>query len=476
LEALHFFHSEVFAPTTLRVMEQKMKTINAALAMCGHLPLPPTTEKIVSLGATLKAGGYRSAESYLTLYKGHAERAGYQFPGPLQRAIRDATRSCVRGLGGPVKARPLPFERLAELPVGEDPWITGGPVGPGNAVVAGSWFLTREIELSTTRAALVELRGIESSDPTATWHLPASKADAEAVGCSRTHGCTCAGVPARGCPVHALWDQLVLLTRRFPARWSEAGGFDWDLPLFPDVTGRPVSKEAMAETIRHAALLLQVPLESPDHTEQVTGHSLRATGAQGFAKAGLDEVSIQLLGRWGSKAVRGYTREAALERSSAWAKAVGSTFGHQQGTRPPALRADQINALLVPLVAAAARDLFPKLLQSQAEAVRADMAEELKARQRQLASVVADPLGADHTYVKNKATGVLHLLAATTSPELSKRATVCGWKFAVQSNGVLHRKPAACVYKLLCEKCLPNERALKKQELSSMAKGGETQD
>jgi hypothetical protein len=231
----------------------------------------------------------------------------------------------------------------------------------------------------------------------------------------------------------------------------------------------------MTETIRHAAGVLQVPLESPDHSEQVTRHSLRATGAQGFAKAGLDEVSIQLLGRWGSKAVRGYTREAALERSSAWAKAVGSTFGHLPGARPPALRADQIKALLVPLVAAVARDLFPKLLAGQAEAVKADLEEELKARQRQLASVAADPLGTEHTFVKNKATGVFHLLATSASPELAKRATVCGWKFAVQSNGVLHRNPAACVYKLLCEKCLPDERALKKHELSSMAKGGVTQ-
>jgi hypothetical protein len=159
-----------------------------------------------------------------------------------------------------------------------------------------------------------------------TWHLPASKADAEAMGCSRTHGCICARSSSRGCPVHALWDKLLLLTQLFPARWSAAGGFDWDLPLFPDINGNAVSKEAMTDTIRHAAMLLQVPLVSPDHTEQITGHSLRATGAQGFAKAGLDEVSIQLLGRWGSKAIRGYTREAALERSSSWARAVWGQF------------------------------------------------------------------------------------------------------------------------------------------------------
>ena len=62
-----------------------------------------------------------------------------------------------------------------------------------------------------------------------------------------------------------------------------------------------------------------LPLESPDRAEQITGHSLRATGAQGLAKAGLDLWAIQLLGRWGSEAVKLYVRQAALEKSASWA-------------------------------------------------------------------------------------------------------------------------------------------------------------
>jgi hypothetical protein len=231
----------------------------------------------------------------------------------------------------------------------------------------------------------------------------------------------------------------------------------------------------MMDTIRHAASILSVPLASPDHTEQVTGHSLRATGAQGFAKAGLDEISIQLLGRWGSKAIRGYTREVALERSSAWARAVGANIGSNPAGSPPGLGAAQIKALLSPLVAAAARDIFPGLLAKQAEALKRDIAEELRSRQRQLASTASDPLGANKTFAKNKATAVFPLLASSPSSELSTRATLCGWRFAGQSNGVLQKDPDACVYKLLCEKCLPDERALRKHELSSMAEVGETQ-
>jgi hypothetical protein len=263
--------------------------------------------------------------------------------------------------------------------------------------------------------------------------------------------------------VHSIWDQLLVLRRLFPSRWSDATGFHWSLPLFPDERGNPVTKEAMTDTIRHAALLLDVPLLSPDRSEQVSGHSLRATGAQGFAKAGLDECSIQLLGRWGSKAVRGYTREAALVRSSEWARAVGSSFGKPQPAVPPAMTTKQAQDLLTPLLASAARDIFPKLLAEQAIAWKYDIVEELRSRQRLAEEVPVDHLGA--TYVKNKITGIIHRLASSSSPELAARATICGWRFAVKSNGVLQRTTDAGVYKLFCDKCLPEERAALKQKL-----------
>jgi hypothetical protein len=212
----------------------------------------------------------------------------------------------------------------------------------------------------------------------------------------------------------------------------------------------------MTDTIRHAALLLGVPLVSPDLTEHVTGHSLRATGAQGFASAGLDEWSIQLLGRWGSKAIRGYTREAALERSSSWAKAVASTLGPTTLGAAP-LDMKQIRALLVPLVSEAAQSLFPSFLSSHAESLKQDIMAELKAQQRQLeeknqpgqvleaSAILRDD--SPPTYVKNKVTGIVHVLSSSSSPELSSRATVCGWRYASRSSGVLLPDAGVCVYK-----------------------------
>ena len=66
------------------------------------------------------------------------------------------------------------------------------------------------------------------------------------------------------------------------------------LPLFPTARGTACSKEAMSATILHAAELLGVELVAPDGSERVSGHSLRATGAQGLAAAGVETWAIEL--------------------------------------------------------------------------------------------------------------------------------------------------------------------------------------
>merc|ERR1712085_226856 len=186
------------------------------------------------------------------------------------------------------KALGLPLLRLAELDLLDDgPWMPGGPVGPACAVIAGAWFLAREVELATTRAKVVSLEVNSEGDPVVKWYLPASKTDTEARGVARAHGCSCTTAATPSCPYHAVLDQLDRLRRLFPDRWSSTGPDD-DLPLFPAEDGSVVTKDRMVATIVAAAKLLKVPLAAPDGSARVSGHSLRVSGAQGLAKAGLD--------------------------------------------------------------------------------------------------------------------------------------------------------------------------------------------
>merc|ERR1712086_491190 len=157
---------------------------------------------------------------------------------------QDVVRSCKRGMGAPTKALGLPLLQLGMLDVRtDDPWVAGGPVGPACAIIAGPWFLTREVELATTRARLVSLEVNSEGDPVVKWYLPASKTDAEARGVARAHGCCCISAAPASCPYHAVVAQLDRLR-----------------PLFPAVDGAVVTKDCMVATIVDAARRLRVPL------------------------------------------------------------------------------------------------------------------------------------------------------------------------------------------------------------------------
>ena len=80
-----------------------------------------------------------------------------------------------------MKALALPLLRLGELDLDRDePWCLGGPVGPACAMIAGAWFLTREVELATSRAKFVSLDRGSRGEDLVRWFLPASKTDIEA--------------------------------------------------------------------------------------------------------------------------------------------------------------------------------------------------------------------------------------------------------------------------------------------------------
>ena len=116
-----------------------------------------------------------------------------------------------------MKAMALPFSDLRNLPGDREAWVTGGPLSPRNAVIAGSWFLMREIELSTAAARSVTISMVNGK-PTVRRCLPVSKTDWRALGVARSHGRSCAAGLDKACPAHVLWDQLLYLQRRFPKR------------------------------------------------------------------------------------------------------------------------------------------------------------------------------------------------------------------------------------------------------------------
>ena len=80
------------------------------------------------------------------------------------------------------------------------------------------------------------------------------------------------------------------------------------------------------ETIQRAAREQGMELTSENGLERISGHTLRATGAQGMATLGVDTYSIQLLGRWGSSAVLRYVRAASVSAAAASARPAATAF------------------------------------------------------------------------------------------------------------------------------------------------------
>ena len=260
-------------------MAAKWKTIVKMLDLQGLSPFPPSVLKVHALGVALKYGRYRSAAGYLSQYRVECERRGFFVDSLMQRAIKDSTRSCARGLGGPVRALPLPFDKLRLLPGCRTPWSASGPLSPRNFVVLGSWFMMREVEAAHTLASNVSVKLDDLGKPRVEWFLPVSKTDQEAVGALRVHGCSCTSAVDRSCPGHAAWDQLTFLKERFGVKKGEVVVLPVGLPMFPNVEGEMCHKDAMTETIVAAAKHLDVDLALADGSSRVSGHSLRVTGA-----------------------------------------------------------------------------------------------------------------------------------------------------------------------------------------------------
>ena len=151
--ALDALDRDILAASSQAPRKSVLHTVETALQDWGLQAWPPTRASWRALAASLKEGKYISAANYLSAYKVEGERRGYAADAWTRRAIADYSRSCIRGLGGPVKAAPLPMENLASLPASHTPVCPTGPLGPRNFVVVGTWWLTREVELSTARAA-----------------------------------------------------------------------------------------------------------------------------------------------------------------------------------------------------------------------------------------------------------------------------------------------------------------------------------
>ena len=110
-----------------------------------------TVQTVRTVGAVLKASGYRSAHAVIDQAILDAVENGHTIAPAVNLAARRVRRACERGLGPPRRTAPFPVDKFDNLPDTLAPLSPGGPAWPRRTLFAGSWWLTREVELAAAR-------------------------------------------------------------------------------------------------------------------------------------------------------------------------------------------------------------------------------------------------------------------------------------------------------------------------------------
>jgi len=305
-QAIQEFEDDKYAASNCSSVQARLSWWSTRSKQMGCEPYPLTVDKINRIGALFKAGGYRSAPQYFSCFKRQRILEGHQLTDQLVLAVKDALRSITRGIG-PAKSCPS-FDLRDLANIEELDPIKGGPRKPKATIVLFSHFATREMEAALRRRSQITVHSGRGCGVVA-MYLPASKVDPAGAGVLRRQGCTCTKAPGI-CPVKAAKEIL---------EDGGARGAQDDDPFLgtEDITKAP-SKQAMIESFRSAAKALGW---QDDQCKAITGHILRSTGAQYFARCGVEFYKIQLFCRWGSETILRYLRDAPLDDAEDWVHA-----------------------------------------------------------------------------------------------------------------------------------------------------------
>ena len=391
--------------------------------------IPLTQESLKAVGAMFKCGGYSSFRNYIYAMKSEHVRRGHLWGQSMDKTAKDVIRSVLRGLGPSKRSDPLHVDFALDV---AQSWGTNHnrldrPCNATAMIVAGIYFMTREIELS---GALQHEMSIHDNGKICTWLLPASKKDPEAAGVIRTVECMCSITPH--CPTHYL--------QRYMKDLKEFGdrlGIDSDaLPLFPTPEGKALKKQEVVKMVRDI-----VSEYMPEASEEViarhSGHVFRITGARHYSHLGMDPLTIAIHGRWTSNAILTYLADAPLQN-------MRSRMKPSDGPKP---------------------ETDPSSQQRQLEDKH--LAERIKALEEALKVQKPAPPVETVGYVTNLSSLMIHLQKKPEPYEQTHEwTTKCGWKWAgkshVQITQAAPMNEGNQVWRD-CPKCFPSTKARRRE-------------
>jgi hypothetical protein len=408
-------------------------------------PITPAT--LISVAALFKAGGYRGFPNYLSAAKGAHIEAGFVWDQLMTHTGSWVSRSVLRGIGPARQSCCFQYAQLCLLARPHAPLVVGGPQSPIHMVLLACIFLLREVEVSNSMRSAWSLN---SDTQELTWHLPASKTDHLALGTSRTWGCLCE-VGGFGCPYHLALEH---------SNWLQSSGTatpDLDGPLFPTTGGGVARKTAVVATFEAIGTLLGQPLVGDTGIRLFGGHSPRVTGAQVLAAAGIEINKVRILARHSGESILRYVADAPLLslRSDLGASVSRASLGCAVASN---------TSSAIGLKVAKLEKAMHKLhgeVQTQAQDV--------------IALATGFARTDSRVYLQNTITATVHMAI-----RLDEGYAACGWRFATArrtASGLPYRVIQSLVGLpggMLCERCLPTERAVAVYSDAAVLSGDES--
>ena len=422
-------------------------------------PWPLDERKIIRVSALFELGGYKSFKNYLGRAKEFHVMSGFEWSDRLDIIAKKCTRSVLRGLAGPARSESFDLVAVVKaLTAGDGPFHQEGPVHVKALITCATMFLLRELE-----ASAIDVADLTISDPAVSLNLPVSKVDWKAKGCTRSWTCVCdTDLP---CPFHVLSSHVEEL-KKFRLREDRGEQLDPDSPLFPGADGDYCTKAGVVATLRTAVDNAGGAPRARDGSWLVSGHSFRITGARTLAHHGLDPITIQLIGRWGSDAVLTYIAEAPLQGFAdriARSGLQAARINDQRSVRRRALDTAGSLDLRADLKGIVKEMADQRKEQETLRQLIAELSRDASDTCHQLEgiSIVFDTQSSGEIWVvDNSLSGVRHQAIVKLRESPSQWRTCCGWPFASKTYVKTTRPPERPdeSFVKLCPKCHPTAK------------------
>ena len=272
--------NDMYAQSSKKPREALWKTWCVMASAWNLPPVPLTEELILKVGASFKAGQYRSPQNYFS--RAVQEHRSLTKANPsyfLQQLIKNTTRSIVRGMG------PTPFKDSFEvellcricpynLPTGQETWL---------------------------------------EDPAADSTSPEN----------RFSRCLCSSRTLLHLPISPTFPTHLSTPRDEETPGQNAQEISspvptpQGMPLIPNASGHTISQDQLIQIFRDTIQLTGTTMERPgpagDPRPRFSQHTCRVSGAQFLTRLGYSLEAVQLIGRWGSDAIKRYIQEAPLQ-------------------------------------------------------------------------------------------------------------------------------------------------------------------